>query len=188
MSEIDNLLSMKLLLLFLLMVNSSKSSNIECLIESTKYLNEYLYADEVPVKSNQDPVYMCMSTSINDLDRIKWSLIQLDDTSYVYLLKNRRNGEYLCATSDLVTSPINKKRPIYTKWFGRTDVADDECKWKIERSASESEKRSYIIWNIHYNIPLYASKSLKNAAKNRRNVYLLDKNPNYDYFKWSLDC
>ena len=187
--KINKLIAIKLIL-YSLMINSIENSNLECLIESVKHPNEFLYVEMTSVKGNEqdDPnVYAVVSVSVKDLDRIKWSLIQLNDQeSNGYLLKNSRNGEYLCGSNDINFKGIFKKRSIYTSSFDPTN-APNECKWIIDRSVSDSNSyNSYIIWNMHFGEALYASTTF--LTKNRRQVYLLNQKPDSDYFKWTLDC
>ncbi len=66
------------------------------------------------------------------------------------------------------------------------------CEWKFEKiedSITISKPNQYSIWNVRYNLPLYAASELFNREYCKRNIFLWYK-PKVDSnkFKWIVDC
>jgi hypothetical protein len=187
----------KLIAFFFFTTAYASSNNIEnCLIGNEKYQNEFLTNDE----SNE--IFLGQSVSIEDLETIKWSLIQLNDMEDTYYLRNKNTGHYLCSmttrTKKFYQDLIDYKRSKFVYPFVQdhlethklVTVSDeshellDHCKWIFERAGSDV----YVIWNMHYKEALYGGNLNTGSVKYRRNVLLVNKLPKGEEFKWAIEC
>ena len=198
----------KLTIAFLISIAGNVlSSKIDyCLIGNEKYPNEFL----TNVKSNE--IFLGQSVSVQDLDTIKWGLIQLNDMDDTYYLKNKNTGLYLCSMSSrskkfykdwmdakrskfiytysqdhLETHEYGSKHDLVTISGNEQDLLD-HCKWKFERTESDFESTVYVIWNMYFKEPLYAGNLNTKSVKYRRNVFLFNKIPKGEDFRWIIEC
>ncbi len=168
------------------MIQTSPQNIGECLIESVKYLHEYLTFD-IPSHKNPNNVYAIQSVTIKDEDTIKWELIEEDFGLGVYFLRNKISDKYLCAIKD---EDYNAEHSVELIDFA--DIAWmstlDECRWRIFRHVSKSGLSCQVINNVYYDQNLAArSIMFVNAINSRRNVYLTNIDYVSENSKWFLE-
>ena len=89
----------------------------------------------------------------------------LNDT---FNIRNDKYGEFMCASSTHL-DVFKSRRIINTLKSSNSFETDKKCVWKLEQL--ESETRDFIVWNLEYSEPLYASHDIYKTVKSRRNVY-----------------
>jgi len=180
--------------------NQLSNNQFECLIGNNKYLYEYLsgskdyfqMTDHSLIKklTKNHRVYSLHQLTLKNSSILKWILIQKNQTHDTYYLKNKVLNEYLCA-SDLPDK--DGRRNIHTISI-RNDAIKikmnkihSKCIWKLDRTFSEiNDFNSYTIKNVYFNESLFSA--ISKMTKYKRNVYLWNKNPASDKYKWVIDC
>jgi hypothetical protein len=170
-----------LIILVKIVTITQQSTQFECLISNNKYYYEFLYASD-----QISHVYTTNYMTINPTDNLKWQLIQNKITKDAYYIRNKRNGEYLCANlhqpfAYLKYIQNDKGKIIHNK-------LNFNCIWKLERTPSDSDWQlnTYFIKNVYLNEKLFAGNAKLN--KSVRYVFMTDKSELTDRFKWSIEC
>jgi hypothetical protein len=176
----------------------SNSNRFECLIGNNKYIYEYLSGsnDHFPtidhlVKKNnyRHVVYSIHQLTLRNISNIKWTFIQINQTSDKYYLKNKMMNEYLCACDlpdELGRRNVQSVYIRYDEHKINMNKIRSSCMWKLERTLSDNYFNSYIIKNVYYDESLFSA--ITKTTKYKRNVYLWNKNPANDKYKWIIDC
>ena len=173
------------------------SNQFECLIGSTKYMYEYLSGSndryisvDNLIKKRNHRVYSIHQLSLKNVSILKWILIQNNNANDKYYLKHKRSNEYLCA-ADLMDE--SGRRSVYSANIRNDqlkiymDKMNMKCLWKLERTLSENGFNTYIIRNVYFNNETLFPAIAK-STKYKRNVYLWNKVPSNDKYKWIIDC
>jgi hypothetical protein len=192
--------------MLLISIEIVKSSNpmakFQCLIENSRYQNEYLYPSRDPKTPNtKHIIFSTLDFSIKQKDPVKWLFIKLNDSVDTYYLKNEQANEYMCASSNVIDKgfeilfSMTKKRLIYSlkivneKEKILRNQMPNMCKWRLERIYSDKSFKTYIIWNVQFKDPIQiGTHSHKINGKYSRNIYLKAKKSAQDELKWILHC
>ncbi len=197
------------LIAILFLIETSKAkiqiSNPKCLIENSRYENEYLYAGGdtkiVNTRHTKHTIFSIIDYSIKERDPIKWIFIQLNGSFDTYYLKNEKTHEYMCASSNVIDKgfemlfTITKRRMIYSMKIANDEEKilrnqiPDMCKWQFKQTKSEIGSKLYIIKNVYYQDPIQIGSQLQKIhGKYSRNIYLKAKQSENDGLKWIVHC
>ena len=198
-------------ILFLVGLAKANIHNFECLIENSRYENEYLYAARDPKSSssNTNPntkqtkhtIFSIFDFSIKEKDPVKWIFIQLNDSFDTYYLKNEKTNEYMCASSNVIDKgfemlfSMTKKRMIYSMKIAndlekqKRNQISNLCKWQFKQTKSDRGSKSYIIRNVQYKDPIQIDPHLQRInGKYSRSIYLKAKQSEQDELSWVVHC
>jgi hypothetical protein len=159
----------------------------KCMIQNKYYLNEYLYAAN-PISPTQlfnMDTYLRPLKSVDNLEKMKWSILPIQDMPTVYI-KSALKNEYLCAYESF-GDIFGYRRELYrVKFAPDLPFLYKNCEWYLRKS---SKGISYTIWNFVYGEMLYgASFFFKKSMKDRR-VFMWHKPVvKSDKYKWTIAC
>ena len=181
------------------LINHEKTNQFECLIGNNKYTYEYLSSsndhftspiDNLIINAKYHHIYLINELTLKKLSNVKWIFIQMNQLDDTYYLKSKILNEYLCA-SDLLDE--FGRRDIYSIHIRndhfkiKSNKIDLKCVWKFQRTLSDYAFNSYFIRNAYYtNESLFSA--ITKTTKYKRNVYLWNKVPSNDKYKWIIDC
>jgi hypothetical protein len=161
-----------------------------CLIHNQKYSYEYLYAsDDVSSSRTKEEtsnhnIYTHQLGSVDDFDRLKWTITQAFGKSNSTVTIKSNQNEYLCASGSY-QDIFRQRRKLFLK-RNVNEFLNANCQWRLEQIG---DKTLYVIWNDWHNEPLYAPSYLYRHDFKKRNVYLWKKRPSSSgQFKWFIDC
>ena len=209
-----NYLAIILTIIFIIELVKANNTveKLECLIENSRYENEYLYAARDPksslntntslnTKQTKHTIFSIFDFSIKEKDPVKWIFIQLNDSFDTYYLKNEKTNEYMCASSNVIDKgfemlfSMTKKRLIYSMKIAndlekqKRNQISNLCKWQFKQTKSDRGSKSYIIRNVQYKDPIQIDPHLQRInGKYSRSIYLKAKQSEQDELSWIVHC
>ena len=189
-------LFINLIIIFPAKIRLSEFSQ-DCLIYNQKYSNEYLFASNniftagiINVQNPNHNVYSIPKESVDDFNKLKWTIEQVNRPNSTLVTLKSNKGEYLCA-SNLYHDLFRHRRRIYLKGKNNKNRSMSiirNCEWRLEQFA-EKKIQTFIIWNDFYNEPLYAPSFFYKYNSIKRYIYLWKKKPTSSAeFYWFIDC
>ena len=171
-------LFINLIIIFPAKIRLSEFSQ-DCLIYNQKYSNEYLFASNniftagiINVQNPNHNVYSIPKESVDDFNKLKWTLEQVNRPNSTLVTLKSNKGEYLCA-SNLYHDLFRHRRRIYLKGKNNKNRSMSiirNCEWRLEQFA-EKKIQTFIIWNDFYNEPLYAPSFFYKYNSIKRYIY-----------------
>jgi hypothetical protein len=169
-------------------VLTNQTLELQCVIHSHLHPHEYLYTSneiwrQLLIKRN---IYTYPLYKVNDFKKITWNFTPINNQYDTFLIKN--NDDYLCSFNKTIDK--NGIRPILNRLSQTGIKMQKKCMWKLEKD--DSNKRSYFIWNVEFDQPMYATSFfLQNASFKR--IYLWPKQIKHtkklsDKFIWIINC
>ena len=171
------MISVLILLVICSLSGPVSSDEMECVLESYAYRNEYLFDSSITHKS----VYALYSAFLTNEAAIQWHLIQVVDSMDTYLLQNRHTKKLLCVSADNVKDKDKcEKNILVTRRYDNDNKNQNQnqnvkCRWRFVRvNSDEDASHTFLIWSEFVHAYVYAStrKENKNLAPFNRELYM----------------